>query len=280
MVNMKLSVLVDNNTIIDRYFFAEPALSFLIQDQETTVLFDTGYSGIFIQNAYKMGLDLSFLNYLVISHGHFDHTWGLDALVKYFTELRIEKRPFNKPQLVGHPQTFTSIECPDLDELGSLLSAQKLSKHFELQLSEQPQNLSERLTFLGQIPRINDFESLPTNARKEGAQENDILIDDSALVYKSSAGLVIITGCSHAGICNIIEYAKQVCKVDRVAHIIGGLHLLNPPEKQMQGTLAYLEKLRPDTVRACHCTDLNAKIALSKVCNLVEVGVGQCITYG
>jgi len=276
---MKLTVLVDNNTIIDRYFLAEPGLSFLLQDDETTVLFDTGYSGIFLDNAQKMGLDLAFLDYLVFSHGHLDHTWGLDALIKYYTELKIEKRPFKKPVLITHPQTFVSVTSEDIDEFGSLLSERKLAKHFQLQLSKHPQRLSEKLTFLGEIPRNNTFESVVTYGRKEDAQEDDYVVDDSALVYNSAQGLVIITGCSHAGICNIIEYAKEVCSNDKVADIIGGLHLQNPPQRQIRGTLAYLENLQPNAVRACHCTDLDSKIALSTVVNLKEVGVGLSVDY-
>ncbi len=276
---MKLTVLVDNNTIIDRYFLAEPGLSFLIQDDETAVLFDTGYSGVFLDNAQKMGLDLTILDYLVLSHGHLDHTWGLDRLLKYYTELKIENRPFKKPVLVAHPQTFVSVKSEEINEFGSLISERKLDKHFQLQLSKAPQRLSEKLTFLGEIPRKNSFESIATYGRKEGAQEDDYVVEDSALVYNSTRGLVIITGCSHAGICNIIEYAKEECSNDKVADIIGGLHLQNPPRKQIQGTLAYIKNLQPNTIRACHCTDLDSKIALSKVVNLKEVGVGLSIDY-
>ena len=276
---MKLTVLVDNNTLIDRYFLAEPGVSYHIQDGETAVLFDTGYSDIFIQNAQKMGLDLAFLDYLVLSHGHLDHTWGVTSLIKYYTELRIENRPFDEPALIAHPQTFLSVTSEDFSEFGPLISERKLSKHFQLQLSEQPQQLSEKLTFLGQIPRKNDFEAVTTYGRKEGAEEDDYVIDDSALVYNSTSGLVIITGCSHAGICNIVEYAREICSSDEVADIIGGFHLQNPPRKQMEGTLAYMKDLRPDAVHACHCTDLASKIALSTATNLKEVGVGSSLDY-
>ena len=176
-------------------------------------------------------------------------------------------------------QTFVSVSSEDLDELGSLLSETKCSKHFHLKLSEQPVRLSQKLTFLGQIPRLNDFESQTAIGHKEGAAEGDCVIEDSALVYNSSRGLVIITGCSHAGICNIIDYAREVCGEKEVIDIIGGLHLQNPSQKQLQGTLNYLKKLCPDTVRACHCTDLNSKIALAGVVNLKEVGVGLSVDY-
>lgn len=276
---MKLTVLVDNNTIIDRYFLAEPGLSFLIQDNDSTVLFDTGYSDVFLKNAQKLGLNLAFVDYVAISHGHLDHTWGLEPLIKYYTELAIARLPYKKPALVAHPKTFVSVYDDKFPEFGSLLSEQKLSRHFKLQLSEGPQHLGSRLTYLGQVPRRNNFEGLKTFGRKEGAGSDDNVVEDSALVYRSSRGLVIITGCSHSGICNIIEYAREVCGDERVIDIIGGLHLMNPSKEQLQGTLAYLKALQPETVRACHCTDLPSKIALSTVSNLKEVGVGMEIEY-
>jgi 7,8-dihydropterin-6-yl-methyl-4-(beta-D-ribofuranosyl)aminobenzene 5'-phosphate synthase len=276
---MNITVLVDNNTLIDHYFFAEPGLSFLIEDDETTVLFDTGYSDIFLKNAFKMGKNLTNLDYLVLSHNHLDHTWGLDPLIKYFTELQIEKRLFKRPSLVAHPEIFVSVSGEGYEEVGCLLSEEKLAKHFPLQLSAQPKALSSKLTFLGEIPRRNDFEKNLTFGRKEGANEEDQVIDDSALVYRSSKGLIIITGCSHAGICNIIEYAKEICGDQRVVDVIGGFHLLNPPAHQLDGTLAYLKSLQPEAVHACHCTDLASKIALSRVIPLKEVGVGLSIKY-
>jgi len=276
---MEIAVLVDNNTLIDRYFFAEPGIALLIQDDETTVLFDTGYSGVFIENAIKMGKDLTTLDYLALSHNHLDHTWGIEPLIKYYTELQIEKRPFKRPTIVAHPEIFVSVSNDEFTEFGSLVSADKVAKHFPLQLSAQPQALSSRLTFLGEIPRQNDFEALVSFGRKEGSSDDDYVIDDSAIVYHSSKGLVIITGCSHAGICNIVEYAKEVCGDDRVVDIVGGLHLQNPSQRQLEGTISYLSALQPQSVHACHCTDLASKIALSRVVRLKEVGVGLSIRY-
>jgi len=278
---MKLTVLVDNNTLIDRYFCGEPGVSYFIEDGGKRILFDVGYSDVFIKNAQKMSLNLLDVDFLVLSHGHLDHTWGLDPLIRLYTEAIIEEIDHKKPTLVAHPLTLLTKTLNGLEEIGSIISEEKLSQHFQIKLSKEPVWLTERLVFLGEITRKNDFEAKSSIGKvvKEDLEEDDYLMDDSALAYKSPRGLAIITGCSHAGICNIIEYAKRICEDDRIVDIVGGFHLLNPPEEQLQGTLEYMKALQPTEVHACHCTDLNSKIALSKVVNLKEVGVGLTLEY-
>jgi 7,8-dihydropterin-6-yl-methyl-4-(beta-D-ribofuranosyl)aminobenzene 5'-phosphate synthase len=277
---MRLTVLVDNNTQIDRYFLAEPGVSFYIEQGGKRLLLDVGYSEIFIINAQKLNIDLRVLDHVVLSHGHLDHTWGLDPLIRLYTESRVEGIPYQKPNVLAHPLAFFSKRFDGL-EIGSLLSQDKLSNYFPVKLSKDPIWLTEKILFLGEIERTNDFEGkkpLGAIIKPEG-EEPDYLFDDTALAYKSPQGLVIITGCSHSGICNIVEQAKRLCQEERVIDIIGGLHLLDPSQEQLQGTLEYMQKLDPKQMHACHCTDLNSKIALSKVLNLKEVGVGLVLEY-
>lgn len=278
---MKLTVLIDNNTFIDHYFYGEPGVSYFIQDGDTNILFDVGYSGAFIENAQKMNINLNNLDYLVISHGHNDHTWGLFYLIKNYTEAAIEKIKFNKPSLIAHPTAFCYKQLSDNMEIGSIVSKEKLSKHFNMLLSRDPVWLTDKLVFLGEIERKNDFENkIPIGKTQcNGTEIDDYVLDDSALVYKSLKGLVIITGCSHSGICNIIEYSKKVCKEDRIADVIGGFHLLNPTEKLLKYTSEYLKNNDIKELHAGHCTDLKSKIELSKSFNLKEVGVGLELTY-
>ena len=278
---MKLTVLIDNNTLTDRYFLGEPGASYLIEDEGKKVLFDVGYSDAFITNARKLSIDLLDVDFVALSHSHLDHTWGLTPLIRLYTEGMIEKLHVKKPTLVTHPLTLSARTIGDLPEIGSLLSEDKLSGYFHLELSREPVYLTKRLVFLGEIERTNEFEAKNPIGKilESGVEKDDFLIDDSALAYKSSAGLVIITGCSHAGICNIVEYARKVCGDDRVVDIVGGFHLLNPSAEQLQGTIAYMESLCPSSVHACHCTDLNSKIALSRVVDLKEVGVGLALKY-
>ncbi len=274
---MKLSVLVDNNTLIDKYYSGEPGLSFYIEEGKHRILFDTGYSDIFIRNAYKMGLNLNSIDYVVLSHGHLDHTWGLPALMGetvYFDPTR------KKITLLAHPDAFLPKEDGG-EQIGMVVSPAVLKRAFHVVETKKPYWISDRLVFLGEIDRSHPFENKEPIGMTylNGNIADDYLLDDSALAYKTSEGLVIITGCSHSGICNIIDCAKKVCEDNRIVDIIGGFHLQNPSDEVLQNTLNFIGEISPKRIHACHCTDLQSKIALSKAAHLVETGVGCEIQY-
>ncbi len=277
---MKIHVLVDNNTLIDRYFVGEPGVSYYIEDENINILFDTGYSDIFIKNAAKKQLNLYNLDYIVISHGHIDHTWGLVPLISMHTEAIIEGIDYKKPKFISHPNALLYKNYGN-EDIGSLLSKDKIKMHYELQLTKEPYWLTDKIVFLGEIERKNDFEGKePIGTFEEnGELKPDYLTDDTALVYKSSKGLVIITGCSHAGVCNIVDYAKKVCDDERIVDVIGGFHLLNPSDEVLSQTVTYFKHLDVKAIHACHCTDLKSKIELSKAVELKEVGVGMTLEY-
>lgn len=278
---MKLKVLVDNNTCIDHYFIGEPGVSYLIEEGDYRLLFDLGYSDVFIRNGIKMDVDFLNMDAVAISHSHLDHTWGLEPLIKIMTEAQLEGKACNKPRFVAHPEAFIPKTYFGTDELGMNVSLEKVRKYFAPELTKSPLWLTERLVFLGEIPRLNSFEAKTAIGKLEinGQLIDDYNRDDTALVYRSGAGLVIITGCSHAGICNIIDYAKAVCGDERIADVIGGLHLLDPKPEQLDGTVDYFKYMGSKAIHPCHCTDLRSKIALSTVTEVLEVGSGMTLEY-
>ena len=276
---LKLTVLVDNTTYIDRYYMAEPAFSVFIEEGGQRILFDCGYSDAFLKNASKMGIDLLNLDHLIFSHGHADHIWGLSPLMMHYSEAAGEGRALRKPTLLGHPDLFETRVVPGIGEIGALTTKEKVGGHFPVKLTEKPVQLSERLFFLGEIPRQNEFEAQHPIGTLKSTGEPDFLMDDTALAWKGDDGLVIITGCSHAGICNITEHAKAVCGDDRVVDIVGGLHLLTPPQAQLKGTLDYIKGLGLKKLHACHCTDFPSRMALAEVAPQQEVGVGLSLSY-
>lgn len=277
---MQITVLVDNNTIIDRYLLGEPGVSFYIREGGKNILFDVGYSDVFIINARKLGINLYDVDYVAISHGHLDHTWGLEPIIRMYSEARTEKISFKKPVLIAHPQAFES-KYHDNEVIGSIITEKALGDFFDMNLKREPFWITDRLVFLGEIERTISFENKkPVGKRMvQGIEEPDFLRDDTVLAYKSEKGLVIITGCSHSGICNIINYAKKVCNDDRIADVIGGLHLLNPEVETLELTKEFIRQAGVKKLHACHCTDLKSKLALSEAAELEEVGAGLVLEF-
>lgn len=267
---MKLQVLTDNHTYIDEYLLGEPALSFYIEDNESKILFDTGYSDVFIRNAKKLGVDLEAVDTLVLSHGHNDHTGGLSHLISHVD--------MKKVKTVAHPLCFCK-KTWNGEEFGAAYRKEDMADICDLTLSSAPLQISEHIWFLGEIPLTNDYENRVRMGRYEldGVLRDDYLRDDTALAYRHRDGIFIITGCSHSGICNIIAYAKEVCKTERVLGVIGGFHLFEVDERLDQ-TIAYFEKNDISLLYPCHCVSFHVKAKINERIPVKEVGVGMKIT--
>ena len=134
------------------------------------------------------------------------------------------------------------------------------------------------MTYLGEIPQHFSFEPrIPIGMTKhENKLMPDLLLDDSALVYHSVNGLFIITGCSHSGICNIIETAKLLSNESRILGVIGGFHLFDVDERLAQ-TIDYLKSNQIELLAPCHCVSFHAKAEISKSLSLIEVGSGSSL---
>jgi len=278
---MQLTFLVDNCSLIGTTFLAEPALSMLLREDGRRVLFDTGYSDAFLRNARQMGEDLLHLDWIVLSHGHFDHTWGLDVLIRHYFEAARSRLDAARPRLLAHPDAFLTKRKGATPEIGMLLAEDKLNTQFELALSREPVRLTDRLVALGQIERTLDFETPPPLGERmePDGPVPDHMPDDTALAYISDTGLVVISGCAHAGICNTVEHARKVTGVDKVRAVLGGFHLLDETPARLDPTTDYLASLDLEALHACHCTDLAAKVALARKCPLKQVGSGVTLEF-
>lgn len=266
---MKLTVLADNTTLIDHYYLGEPAVCYYIEDEGTQLLLDAGYSDVFMKNAETLGIDLSTLSAIAFSHGHDDHTRGLQYLCN--------QQSLQDISIVAHPDTFKKRVADGLS-IGSPLSLRYVQEHSQLTLTRTPRKMSKNITFLGEIPSLNDFERRKPFGmlHDESGEHEDVVMDDSALVYSGAEGLFVITGCSHSGICNIVEYAKQVCNDTRITGIIGGFHLFDVTP-QLAKTIEYFQENAITELYPCHCVSFAVKAAIHSVIPLHEVGVGLVI---
>ncbi len=245
---MKVHVLVDNHA--SRDFSAEWGLSFFIEGSKNLLL-DFGSSDLFLKNAKKLGIDISSVDTIVLSHGHWDHGSGL----KYLSNKR----------LICHPEAFNRRYRKNGECNGLPFDIKEAKEKFELVLSREPYMIDENIIFLGQIPRVMEFEAKSSTSFKEDGSM-DFIMDDSAIVYKTEKGLVIISGCAHSGICNIIEYAKQVSGVNNIYAVLGGFHLKENNEIT-EKTIEYLKKLNIKMISGGHCTGFEALVQFYNILN-------------
>lgn len=157
MAGLNLRVLVDNATLTDRYFIGEPALSFFLECGGKRILFDTGYSDAFLVNAKKMGIDLLDLDYVVLSHGHIDHTGGLPYLLRTYLEAAIEEIPPRIPIVIAHPHCFFPRPMPLVGDIGAPVDEAKILRQCPVTTSKKPLWLTGDLVFLGEIDRTMDM---------------------------------------------------------------------------------------------------------------------------
>lgn len=268
---LKLRLLVENNTYIDDYYLGEPALSYYIECDGKKILFDTGYSDVFIHNAKKMGIDLNNLDYVVLSHAHNDHTGGLAYLVKEYD--------LSNTVLVTHPFTLTKRYDNGL-YVGAPIFVEELKKKFkDIVLTDQPYYLTDNLVYAGQIERTNTFENIkPIGYVLLGdKQVGDYNLEDSSLIYKDETGIDIITACSHCGICNIIETGKKLFNNNIVNLVIGGFHLFED-DAALEETIKYFLDNKIKDLYPCHCVSLICKHKMMNKLNVHEVGVGLELT--
>jgi 7,8-dihydropterin-6-yl-methyl-4-(beta-D-ribofuranosyl)aminobenzene 5'-phosphate synthase len=233
----------------------------------STLLFDTGVSpdGMAV-NAERLGIDFSDLQGVVLSHGHFDHAGGFAGLARL-------RRGHGLP-LTVHPAIWTrrrlAVPGGDPFELPTLSAGALGREGFEVIERRQPSLLVEGgILITGEIDRTTEFERGMPAAHQawdgHGWQHDAQVIDDQALVvHIRGKGLVVITGCGHAGIVNITRHAMRLTGVHQVHAVMGGFHLGGPAFEPIVGpTVAALGAIAPELVVPGHCTGWRAQHALA-----------------
>jgi 7,8-dihydropterin-6-yl-methyl-4-(beta-D-ribofuranosyl)aminobenzene 5'-phosphate synthase len=267
---LTVTILAENTTLPGISLTPEDGFSAYVEADGTRTLFDTGQSGIFLENTKKLGISLE-PDYIVLSHGHRDHTGGLTALVE---------SPFPKlPVCIGHSHIFYPKIKRGI-EFGIPVDQETLSRVCTLTLSKEPVWLSENLLYLGEIPRHHTHET-PEEGRFvliDGNEVPDLLPDDTALVYRSPGGLVVLAGCAHSGICNIIDYAISITGTEEVAAVIGGIHLYSSDKERINATGEFFREKGIKALYLCHCTGSTAIRTFSRTLPVKPCGCGSRIS--
>ena len=241
---------------------AEWGLSILVETEEINILFDTGQSLSASHNADLMGIDLSRIDKIVLSHGHFDHTGGLKQLL-----LDMGK----EVEIIAHPDIwaakYSRREGEDTRYIGIPFQRQTLeSLGARFSLSREPVRLTDSIMTTGEIPMTTDYETIePRLVVKEGDRfKPDKLLDDQALIITTGAGLVVILGCAHRGIINTLYHAQKLTGVEAIYAVYGGCHLINATEERVWLTIAALKELGVQQMGLGHCTGLAASAIMAR----------------
>jgi 7,8-dihydropterin-6-yl-methyl-4-(beta-D-ribofuranosyl)aminobenzene 5'-phosphate synthase len=235
-------------------------------DRDRRLLFDTGLRpDSLVENMRRLGHSPKDLEAIVLSHGHFDHTTGMDGLMRTVGRA-------NLPVFL-HPEAWSRrrIVLPGRDpfEIPTPSKSAIQGAGFEIIEEKQPSFLLDRsLLVTGEVDRTTEFEkgfAIHQAKRNGDWQPDPLILDDQAAVLNvRDKGLVVLTGCGHAGIVNILRYARKLTGIERIYAVIGGFHLNGPLfEPLIPLVCDALAELEPQVIVPAHCTGWKAVHALA-----------------
>jgi len=254
---------LSENTASSGRFLAEWGLSILIETDEVNVLLDTGRSISASYNADALGIDLSRIDKLVLSHGHYDHTGGLRHILR-----KMRKRV----EIIAHPDIWEAkyarrhgetteryigipFQRPELETLGA-----------NFNLTTKPVKITDSIMTTGEIPMVTGYEEIEPYllVKETDGWQQDKLRDDQALIINTEPGLIVILGCAHRGLINTLYHAQQLTGVKQIYMVVGGCHLMDASKKRILETIAALKELRVQRLGVSHCTGMPAVLVMAQ----------------
>lgn len=250
----RLTILCENSVGIPFGVIGEHGFACFVETPDGNYLFDTGQGFGIVQNSLALNKDLRSINAVMISHGHYDHTGGLPAVLKLKGEVDV----------YGHPDIFSERIWSSGDQSRFIgipyrrVYLESLGANFLL--GNELVAVGPGVFLTGEIPRHSTFEkgdsSLTAILSNGSTIHPDPLKDDLSLIVYSSKGLILVLGCAHAGMINIIEYALAQTGHDRIHAIIGGTHLGFSSDEQFEETLKVIDRYQIERIGVSHCTGL------------------------
>ncbi len=274
MDSVTITVLVDNYAALGKHFYAEHGFCALVETPDRRIIFDTGQSGAVLRHnvtTARLRPTIATLDAVALSHGHYDHAGGLLALAELTHDGARNGQESDGAMLevYAHPDCFDdkfSLHGERYHPIGIPFNRFELEDaHFRFNLHREPVQLARGVWTSGEVPRNRAFEP-PSDrffVRSELDDESyrytqDALLDDGALFVHTDEGVVVVSGCSHSGIVNIVDHAMEFFGDERLRAVIGGMHLSSAPIARLESTFDALGQYPDAMLIPGHCTGIGA----------------------
>lgn len=254
--SVKITVLVENSVSFPFLpgnipgMLGEHGLALLIDSGEDKVLYDTGRGRTLNGNLELAGVRPGDAGKVVISHGHRDHTGALLSFIRRNGKTEVHCHPGNFMERYGK-------NGPRMNDIGNPFNGDELEEAgARLVFSDQPVAVGPGIVISGYIPRIHKWELNQGNFFKKDGETfiPDDFADEQAVFIRTAAGLVVVTGCGHAGIINTLEHAVNLFGNVKILAVVGGLHLSGVSPERIGLTLEHLGRFDPGRLLVGHCT--------------------------
>ncbi|QDP00967.1 MBL fold metallo-hydrolase [Thalassotalea sp. PS06] len=282
-----LSTMIADYGTAEKPLFGEWGFSALVEIDGKKILFDTGRSeNLVLENADALGIELSDVEDVILSHYHFDHTGGLLNMRKRLSA----KNPKALSRLHVNKGMFSHRHHPDVDgEFNQMVAERKTYEKTggKVFVYDTEEEIFPGVWLSGPIPRKSGEENWSTDGKLKVQIENEWILDtvpeSLSLFIATDKGTVIISGCGHAGLINIAHHSKLVTKLSNLNAVIGGFHLMSASEAQLASTATTLSKMGVKHFIGAHCTGIESthslrdKLELNRS-NMINGSVGTIYT--
>ena len=273
MTDGQITVLVEN-TAGGRGLLAEHGLSFWIEIGSRRILFDTGQSDILLHNAQILGIDLSTVDGVVLSHGHYDHVGGLETIVEAAPAVPV----YLHPKALEAKFARSGGQAREIGMERAIMEMVESHIHCGLgSLTNGPVEILPGVWATGEVPRRSSVEDTGGPFYGDAScTEVDELLDDQALVLEAGDGLVVVLGCAHAGVINTLDYVRELFPDQPVKMLLGGMHLVRASRARITHTIEAIHRHNVRQIGPAHCTGSEATRelwnALPQKCFVCNVG--------
>ena len=257
---LRITTLVENSSGEHHALVKEHGISFYIERDGKKILFDTGQSDAFIRNAAQMGISLSDIQVVVLSHGHYDHSGGFRNLSNICSSFHLYMgQGFFDEKYALRNQAYDFLGN-NFDE--SFLKEQQISYSF---VRKEVEEVLPGVFILSGFPRVHEDEKVNPRffIRRGGRFQHDHFDDEILLSIDSPSGMVVLLGCSHPGMKNMLDAVKH--RLARPIHaVLGGTHLVEAKGEGLERSLRYLDNPEIGIIGVSHCTGEEAMSRLKE----------------